>query len=160
MNIHHSPNFHTEKIVEEYTKRDGVEVRYVCTTDLTASDVPVDVFYRAEPHPEFGNRYFGLYYDTIRDHLMICNADVVEDYEFAMVVGPDGRYYYSQSHHDYKMFDNGKSIDGGRAYVRGNGYEMFKVKNGEFIKDFGEALTNWVKDAEDKYITPGSDCQT
>lgn len=155
MNIHHSPNFDVEKIIEHYTEKDGVDIKYVCTTDLKASDVPVDVFYREMPHPEFGNRYFGLYNDIVRGHLMICDADIVETLQFGMVTGPDGRYYYSQSHHDYKHFDDGKSIDGGRVYTRGAGYEMFKVKNGEFIKDFGEDLSNMVGN----YVYPGSDPQ-
>jgi len=155
MNIHHSPIFDTDKIVEHYTKKDGVPVKYVCTSDLTASDSPVDVFYRETPHPEFGNRYFGLYHNIIRDHLMICNADIIETLDFAMVVGPDGRHYYSQSHHDYKHFDNGAMIDGGRVYARGYGYEFYKIKNGEFIKDYGEELTNMVAN----YYYPGSDPQ-
>ena len=86
MKIQHHPLFDTAKIEEHYTQKDGVEVKYVCTTDLTASDVPVDVFYRETPHPTFGNRYFGLYYDRIRDHMMITNADIVESFEFGMIV--------------------------------------------------------------------------
>ena len=159
MQIHHSPNFDTDKICEHYTEKDGVPVKYVCTTDLRASDRPVDVFYRNTPHPEFGNHYFGIFYDVVRDHTMICNADIIEELQFGMVVGPDDRLYYSQSHHDYKHFEDGKSIDGGRAYTRGFGYEMYKVKDGEFIRDYGEPLTNWIKDSEDKYVYPGSDPQ-
>ena len=56
MNIQHNPLFNTERVEELYTKKDGVEVKYVCTTDLKASDRPMDIFYRATPHPEFGNR--------------------------------------------------------------------------------------------------------
>jgi len=133
MNIHHSPLFDTAKVEATYTEKDGVDVKYVCTTDLRASDVPVDVYYRATPHPEFGNRYFGLYYDHVRGHTMITNADIVESLEFGMVVGPDKRYYYSQSHHDYKELENGAMIDGGRAYVRSNkGAIMMFVKDGKF----------------------------
>ena len=133
MNIVHENLFHIEAIIEHYTKKDGVDVKYVCTTDLNASDVPVDVFYRATPHPEFGNRYFGLYWDTVRNNLMITNADVVESLEFGMIE-VDGKYYYSQSHHDYKKFDNGKMIDGGRAYIKSNGCDVvMRVINGKFI---------------------------
>ena len=132
MNIHHEPLFDREKIIEHYTKQDGVPVTYVCTSDLTASDVPVDIYYRDTPHPEFGNKYFGLYYDTVRDHMMICNADIVETLDFGMV--NDGSvWHYSQSHHDYKSFPNGAMIDGGRAYVRSNkGAILMFVKDGEF----------------------------
>src|SRR5210317_103651 len=133
MNIQHEPMFDTAKVEKVYSEKDGVEVRYICTTDLTASDVPVDVFYRATPHPEFGNHYFGIYYDHVRGHTMITNADAVESLEFGMIE-VDGKYYYSQSHHDYKVVE-GKMIDGGRAYIRSNGYTVvMKVKNGKFIK--------------------------
>ena len=56
MNIQHQSLFDTIKIEKLYSDKDGVPVKYVCTTDLNASDVPVDVFYRETPHPEFGNR--------------------------------------------------------------------------------------------------------
>jgi hypothetical protein len=151
MNIQHEPLFDTAKVAAHYTEKDGVEVRYVCTTDLTASDCPVDVYYRETAHHEFGNHYFGLYYDNIRDHMMICNADVVESLEFGMIEA-DGKYYYSQSHHDYKVLDNGKMIDGGRAYIRsGHGAVAMHIKNGKF----------YIKELEDmiEYYQPGQDCQ-
>jgi len=133
LNIKHHPLFNTEEVCKTYSEKDGVDVKYVCTTDLVASDVPVDVFYRATPHPEFGNRYFGLYYDHIRDHVMITNADMVESFEFGMVENDDGELEYSQSHHDYKKFENGRMIDGGRVYVRSSlGADVFYVKDGEF----------------------------
>lgn len=137
MIIKHAPNFDTAKIVEHYTKKDGVPVKYVCTTDLNASDVPVDVFYRDTPHPEFGNRYFGLYNCNIRGHLMITNADVVEDYDFGMITDKDGDLWYSQSHHDC-LFIDGSMIDGGRVYTRSSGpVRYFKVKDGEFVEQEG-----------------------
>ena len=133
MNIQHKPLFDTAKVEEVYTEKDGVEVKYVCTTDLNASDVPVDVFYRPTPHSQFGNRYFGLYYDHIRDHMMITNADIVESLEFGMIED-QGKYYYSQSHHDYKVVE-GKMIDGGRAYIRSSGTaEVFKIQDGAFVQ--------------------------
>jgi len=150
MNIEHFPLWDTAKIEEFYTEKDGVEVKYVCTTDLRASDVPVDVFYRETPHPEFGNRYFGLFWDNVRDHLMITNADIVESLEFGMIE-VDGKYYYSQSHHDYKVVGD-KMIDGGRQYIRSNaGAITMHIKNGKFF----------IKELEDiiEYYQPGQDCQ-
>jgi hypothetical protein len=150
MNIEHFPLWDTAKIEEFYTEKDGVEVRYVCTTDLRASDVPVDVYYRETPHPEFGNRYFGLFWDNVRDHMMITNADIVESLEFGMIE-VDGKYYYSQSHHDYKVVE-GKMIDGGRAYIRSSGGAIaMHIKNGKF----------YIKQLEDMvdYYQPGQDCQ-
>ena len=133
MNIVHENLFNIEEVEKIYTEKDGVEVKYVCTTDLRASDVPVDVFYRATPHPEFGNRYFGIYHDHFRGHTMITNADIVEDLEFGMIL-VDGKYYYSQSHHDYKVVE-GKMIDGGRQYIRSSGStDVFKIQDGEFVQ--------------------------
>jgi len=150
MNIQHEPNFDIEKITAYYTEKDGEPVHYVCTTDLRASDVPVDVYYRATPHPEFGNHYFGLYYDRVRDHMMITNADIVESLEFGMIE-VDSKYYYSQSHHDYKVVES-KMIDGGRQYIRSSGDAVaMRVKDGKF----------YIKELEDmiEYYKPGQDCQ-
>ena len=131
MNIQHEPLYDISKIEKIYTEKDGVEVKYVCTTDVTASNVPMDVFYRETPHPEHGNRYFGLYYDHIAHHPMITNADTVESLEFGMIE-VDGKYHYSQSHHDYRVIE-GKMIDGGRAYIKSSGGAIsVRVKNGKF----------------------------
>lgn len=131
MNIHHEPQFDTKKVIELYEKKDGVPITYVCTTDISASDVPMDVFYRETPHPEFGNRYFGLFYRN--GSLMITSADKIESLDFGMIED-EGKYYYSQSHHDYKVVNN-KMIDGGRAYIRtSHGCDVFQVKNGKFVK--------------------------
>ena len=148
--IEHEPLFDVGIVTEHYSKRDGVPVKYVCTTDLVASDVPVDVYYRETPHPDFGNHYFGLYYDHVRDHMMITNADVVESFEFGMIE-VDGKYYYSQSHHDYKVIGN-KMIDGGRQYIKSSGGAVvMRIIKGKFI----------AKDVEDliDYYQPGQDCQ-
>jgi len=131
MNIEHTPLFDTAKVEKTYSEKDGVEVKYVCTTDLNASDVPVDIFYRATPHPQFGNHYFGLYHDHMRDCTMITNADIVESLEFGMIE-VEGKYYYSQSHHDYKVVE-GKMIDGGRQYIRSSGgATVMRITNGKF----------------------------
>ena len=160
MNIQHEPLFDVEKVTAHYTEKDGVPVTYICTTDLSASDVPVDVYYRETPHPEFGNCYFGLYYDRVRDHMMITNADIVESFEFGMIE-QDGKYYYSQSHHDYKVLDNNKMIDGGRAYIRSSvGCDVImRIINGKFIaKDVEDLIA--IGDTKDQdYIYPGKDCQ-
>ena len=150
MNIVHENLFDIEKVEKIYSEKDGVEVKYVCTTDLNASDVPVDVFYRATPHPQFGNHYFGIYHDHFRGHTMITNADIVESLEFGMIQ-VDGKYYYSQSHHDYKTVGD-KMIDGGRQYIRSNGGVItMHIKNGKF----------YIKELEDmiEYYQPGQDCQ-
>jgi len=134
MDIKHPYQFDREKIESHYTEKDGVPVKYVCTTDLKASDRPVDIYYRATPHPEFGNRYFGLYNDRMNDRMMICNADIVEDFEFGMIKDKDNHWYYSSSHHDC-LFIEGKMVDGGRQYIRSTGLDgVFKIKNGRFVQ--------------------------
>ena len=134
MDIKHPYQFDKEKIESHYTEKDGVSVKYVCTTDLKASDRPVDIYYRATPHPEFGNRYFGLYNDRMNDRVMICNAEIVEDFEFGMIKDSDNNWYYSSSHHDC-IFIEGKMIDGGRQYIRHTGLDgVFKIVNGNFVE--------------------------
>ena len=133
MDIRHPTVFDKDKVIEHYSKKDGVEVKYVCTTDLLNSDVPADIFYRETPHPEFGNRYFGLFNHPIKKHLMITNADMVEGFEFGMIKDSDNSWYYSSSHHDC-LFIEGKMIDGGRQYIRSTGLDgVFKIVNGEFV---------------------------
>lgn len=132
--IKHAPRFNTEMIEKHYSERDGVPIKYVCSSDLTASDVPMDIFYRETPHPEFGNRYFGLYVSPTTSDLMITNADKVEELEFGMVEDRDGDLWYSQSHHDC-LFIDGNMIDGGRKYIRSQGdVQLFKVIDGEMKK--------------------------
>lgn len=136
MEINHAPNFDVDKVIAHYREKDGVDIKYVCTSDLKASDVPVDIFFRETPHPEFGNRYFGLFYDHIRDGVMITDADIIDGQEFAMIQAEDGSWYYSSCHHDNVMID-GKQIDGGRVYHRGYGFELFILKDGEFERADG-----------------------
>jgi hypothetical protein len=66
--------------------------------------------------------------------IMITNADVIEDLEFGMIE-VDGKYYYSQHRHDYKVVE-GKMIDGGRAYIRSGAHDVdvFKIQDGKFVE--------------------------
>ena len=132
MNIQHEPLFDTAKVEEHYTQKDNTDVKYVCTTDLRESDRPMDIFYRSTPHPKFGNRYFGLFWGgPCGQHLMITDADIIESLEFGMIE-VDGKYHYSQSHHDYRVI-KGKMIDGGRQYIRSSGDAIsMLVKNSKF----------------------------
>jgi hypothetical protein len=137
MNIQHSPLFNTKKAEEIYTERDGVLVKYVCTTATQeGGDFAADIFYRETPHPVFGNYYFGIYSNPYAGNaqVMICNADTVESFDFGMVESK-GKYYYSQHRHDYKVIDD-KMIDGGRAYIRSGAHDVdvFKIQDGEFVR--------------------------
>ena len=138
MNIQHEPLFDTAKVEKIYSEKDGVEVKYVCTTAIQEhAEFAADVFYRATPHPEFGNRYFGLYtnhFHQDKPTVMITNADSIESLEFGMIE-VEGKYYYSQHRHDYKVIED-KMIDGGRAYIRSGAHDVdvFKIQDGEFVR--------------------------
>ena len=137
MKIKHAPILNTDIVVEHYTKKDGVPVKYVCTSAVSQhAEFAADVFYRETPHPEFGNRYFAIYRNPFSDNaeIMITNADCIESYDFGMISDRDGAYWYSSHRHDC-LFIDGKMIDGGRSYIRSSGeVEVFKIKDGEFIK--------------------------
>ena len=140
MDINHIPLFDTAKIEAHYTEKDGVEVKYVCTsaTNEHAANA-ADIFYRETPHPEFGNRYFGLYrnHDPASDGtVMITNADMIETLDFGMIEGPEG-WEYSQHRHDYRTVGD-CAVDGGRSYFKRVGNlsvtcKFMKVVNGEFV---------------------------
>lgn len=134
MDINHANIFNRQTIIEHYQEKDGVPITYVCTSDLKASDRPMDIFYRSTPHPQFGNRYFGMFYNPINGHIMITGADYVEELDFDMIEDKDGKLWYSQSHHDC-IFIDGNMIDGGRAYTRSSGnVRHFRVKDGQFVE--------------------------
>lgn len=100
------------------------------------SDAPVDIFYRETPHPEFGNKYFGIAVNYDDGSYSIFNADQIEDFVFGMVEDDNGDFQYSQYHHDYKSFNNGNMIDGGRSYTRYSGkVYYYAIKDGKMIKD-------------------------
>ncbi len=132
--IKHDPLFDTDAVCEHYSKRDGVPIKYVCTTELMSNKYFAglyDIFYRDTPHPQFGNKYFAL---THRDgNVYISNADSVEDYPFSMI--SDGSdYYYSRYRHDCVFTENDLFIDGGRSYARTNTETFqFIVSHGELV---------------------------
>lgn len=142
VNIHHRPIFDTAKIIEHYSKKDGVPVTYVCTSALGGEAQAMDIFYRETPHPEFGNRYFGLYFRSTgpldeQRQLCITNADKIEEAEFGMKEY-NGEWHYSQHRHDFYTIGD-VSLDGGRAYFRCVGNvnsptKWLEVKDGEFVE--------------------------
>jgi hypothetical protein len=135
MNIQHNPIYNRDLIIKHYSERDGVPIKYVCTSALDNEEFAMDIFYRDTPHPEFGNRYFGLYMNRFTEQVMITNADAIEGQTFAMVEDMNGDLVYSQHRHDCRTTGNGRMIDGGRAYVRASGtVQSFEVKDGEFVK--------------------------
>ena len=137
LNIKHFPIFDTEVVLEHY-KSEGA--KYVCTTELEAYGIPTDVFYRPTPHPDYGNRYFGLYRSSC-GNVFICNADVVENLNFCVIDNGKGEWTYSQYTHDFLSWGE-NYIDGGRAYTRVGGNPLpkvisLRVVDGEFkgVKD-------------------------
>lgn len=140
MNIKHNPIFDTQKVERIYTEKDGVSVTYVCTSAPNRSAAyAADIFFRETPHPEFGNRYFGLYLNAYSkyEQIMIINADKIEELEFNMVE-VDGILHYSQHRHDFRSVGD-VAIDGGREYCRRVGnlshpMKTLKVKDGKFVE--------------------------
>lgn len=134
MNIKHYPITNYPKVEEIYSEKDGVPVKYVCTTEFT-DNIIADVFYRETPHPEFGNKYFAVLFRD--DQPYIANADRVENLTFGMVENDEGALEYSRSRHDYKEFKNSNMIDGGRDYIRSSGnVKVFVVRDG-VMKHYG-----------------------
>jgi hypothetical protein len=130
MKIKHYPVTNIEQAEKLYSEKDGVPVKHVCTTEF--GDAVADIFYRENPHPEFGNRYFCLFFRG--DDMYVANADYVEKLTFGMVENDEGQLEYSQSRHDYKSFNNGNMIDGGRDYIRSSGEVIvFVVKDGKMV---------------------------
>lgn len=135
--IAHRPILDTNRIIAHYSEKDGVPIKYVCTSALGGESQSMDIFYRNTPHPEFGNRYFGLFYSAAYDGLAIINADAIEDVEFGMKQ-VNGKWHYSQHRHDFYSVGP-VSIDGGRAYFRVVGdmslpTKFFEIKDGEFVE--------------------------
>ena len=139
--IKHRPIFDVEKVTKHYSEKDGVPVKYVCTSAPNRyAGYAADIYYRETQHPEFGNRYFGLYRNSYADGLevVITNADVIEDLDFTMVE-VDDQLHYSQHRHDFYSVGD-VAIDGGRAYTKLVGNinrpkKGFKVVNGEFVEN-------------------------
>lgn len=143
--IHHRPNLDVEAVEKHYSEKDGVPIKYVCTSALDTGTISADIYFRETPHPEFGNRYFGLYkrygLEDLSATLMICGADQIEDLEFEMVQDRNGKWHYSQDRHDFYDI-GGLYIDGGRAYLKllgddfkGWARKTMRVKDGRFVED-------------------------
>ena len=134
--IKHPNRFDIKKVIEHYTEKDGVPIKYVLTTEVNLNNEACDIFYRDTPHPEFGNRYFGLRRDMVNGSTYIFGADSLEGEKISMITDSNGDLHYSAYRHDYKVLDNGNMIDGGRAYVKCNtGYRIFTITNGELVED-------------------------
>ena len=132
MNIKHDPLFDISNVEKKYTEKEGVPVKYVCTTAMDDSINSADIFYRETRHPEFGNHYFGLHFRG--ENIYIFNADRVIDLDFAMITDGVGAYHYSRDRWDFRQVGS-NFIDGGRAYFRGScAPEWFKIKDGKFEK--------------------------
>ena len=134
MKIKHEPMFDVEKVEKMYSEKDGVPVKYVMTSELPNRETPMDIFYRDTPHPEFGNRYFGIF-SANGGSTYITNADAIEGCFITTVKDDNGKCQYSAYRHDCKSFNNGNMIDGGRAYTRSNCQTFrFEVTDGELVE--------------------------
>ena len=134
--IKHESLFDTQKVCELFSKKDGVPITYVCTSALGDEVQAMDIFFRETPHPEFGNRYFGIYYHPMSVNLVVTNADRIESVEFGLIEDDAGDLQYSAHRHDYKRFENGNMIDGGRTHIKSSMCEIkhYVVRNGEMVE--------------------------
>ena len=134
--IKHEFLFDTQKVCELFSKKDGVPITYVCTSALGDEVQAMDIFFRETPHPEFGNRYFGIYYHPMSVNLVVTNADRIESVEFGLIEDDAGDLQYSAHRHDYKLFENGNMIDGGRTHIKSSMCEIkhYVVRNGEMVE--------------------------
>jgi hypothetical protein len=140
MNIRHNPKLDVQKAAQLYSEKDGVPVKYICTSSISKfGSTAADIFFRETPHPEFGNRYFGLFVNH-EGNLMITSADKIEELDFDMVEVND-ELHYSQHRHDFRSVGNDVAIDGGRDYFRVSFMDpqsfkrkSLKVKDGEFVE--------------------------
>lgn len=139
--IKHIPILDIAKTEAHYTKKDGVPVKYVCTTALYKhADFAADIYYRETPHSEFGNHYFGLFKNQYANDavITIVNADdAVAELSIDMIEDGNGDLHYSTHRHDYVEVGN-RMIDGGRSYTRCDPYSVVKsfvVKKGKLIKN-------------------------
>jgi len=134
--IKHESLFDTQKVCELFSKKDGVPITYVCTSALGDEVQAMDIFFRETPHPEFGNRYFISYYHPMSVNLVITNADRIESVEFGLIEDDAGDLQYSAHRHDYKLFENGNMIDGGRTHIKSSMCEIkhYVVRNGEMVE--------------------------
>ena len=143
MKIVHNSQFNEEQIAKIENK---YKAKYVCDSCLKTvngnwGENGVSIFYQKEKHPKFGNNYLGLYYrstmDLIRNQLMICDADKIEEQTISGIVADNGDVIYSAYRHDFVTSpDKSVMIDGGRDYlmcskVPDNRIINIKVVNGE-----------------------------
>ena len=147
MNVLNEPLFDIDRVTKLYTEKDGVPVKYVCTSAPNENATyAADIYYRETPHPQFGNHYFGLSYSPASTQLMITNADPIEDLTFtAIYSNVSEQWVYSQHRHDYREVPGENiAIDGGRSYVRMTGdfnsakVKTLIVKDGEFMEKIDE----------------------
>lgn len=136
--IEHKPSMtkvSVHKLEKLYSEKDGVEVKHVLTSAIPKHPsglVVYDIYFRETPHPEFGNRYFGIVMKN-DGKIYISDADSIDNIEIGMIYdSKTDQYKYSRDRHDYVSTVSGNVIDGGRAYVRGNGFEMILLKDGKF----------------------------
>lgn len=139
--IVHRP-FYADVVKAEklYSKKEGVPVKYVLTSSLDARGIAVDIYFRETPHPQFGNRYFGLF--RTNGTIAICDADPIEGL-FIDTIKADAGWIYSTNVLDMVTMvhdGEGVSIDGGRDYRRILAKDFsniinrkFKVKDGNLI---------------------------
>lgn len=96
--------------------------QYICDMCLPTatgwSTTPAQIYWQEKPPADFSN-YFGILIN-FKGELLITSAKALVDIDIpAIRVGDE--ILFSRYRHDFRLADNGASIDGGRDYVKTSG---------------------------------------
>ena len=136
MEIVHVPLMDPAKAAAHYSAKRGVEVKYLCTSELDKDDRVCDIFYINDEGTPINKRYFGIFKQF--GALAVCDASIVEDLEFVMVWDRmTKKWHYSRSKSD-KVKTTSCELSGGRRFPKHKGEKLIqrarmKVTNGEFV---------------------------
>lgn len=112
------------------------------TKDGAWANMPMDVFWQANPNTEEGHtHYFGVYVRNGRAY--ITNGDSAVSGIFTGIVAKNGEIIYSRFRHDYRVStDKSVFIDGGRDYFRSSPgkFITFKIDGPNFYMVGGTCL--------------------
>jgi hypothetical protein len=129
--IIHFPIQRVELIIDSFSIKEETPITYVLTSTLPNGSSNMDIFYRNTPHPVHGNHYLGVI--SKNGDTFITNADSIESICIGMVKDGNGNFQYNSYRHNYKSFDNGSIIGGGRDYTKGSKVVYYQVIKGKLV---------------------------
>lgn len=127
MKIHSEPiTLKSDAIVILEEQYNGKYVFESCikTKDGGWADQAFAIFYTEEPHPE-GSNYFAIGRNSNGDLIITDGISATEEFTGVLY---NGEVYFSRYHHDFRQFNDGLFVDGGRNYTRFGGVELNDCK--------------------------------